>query len=49
VRRISVGGGLARAAWGGFMQAAQALADGRFDFTGATAGSQLNALFSGDA
>ena len=49
VRRISVGGGLARAAWGGFMQAAQSLADGRFDFTGAAAGAQLNAIFTRDA
>lgn len=32
VRRISVGGGLARAAWGGFIRAAKALAEqGRFD------------------
>jgi len=32
VRRISVGGALARAAWGGFMRAAKLLADqGRFD------------------
>ena len=32
VRRVSVGGALARAAWGGFMRAAQALAEqGRFD------------------
>ncbi|MFL9906522.1 isocitrate lyase/PEP mutase family protein [Paraburkholderia sp. RL17-337-BIB-A] len=46
VRRISVGGALARAAWGGFMQAAQALADGRFDgFAGAASGSQLNDIF----
>jgi 2-methylisocitrate lyase-like PEP mutase family enzyme len=46
VRRISVGGALARAAWGGFMHAAQALADGRFDgFEGAAPGSQLNDLF----
>jgi 2-methylisocitrate lyase-like PEP mutase family enzyme len=46
VRRISVGGGLARAAWGGFMRAAQSLAEGRFDgFEGAAAGSELNALF----
>ncbi|WNC93377.1 isocitrate lyase/phosphoenolpyruvate mutase family protein [Paraburkholderia sp. FT54] len=46
VRRISVGGALARAAWGGFMQAAQALAQGRFDgFAGAAPGSQLNELF----
>ena len=49
VRRISVGGGLARAAWGGFMHAAQALAEGRFDFTGAAAGTQLNTLFTRDA
>jgi 2-methylisocitrate lyase-like PEP mutase family enzyme len=50
VRRISVGGALARSAWGGFMHAAQALADGRFDgFDGAAAGSQLNELFSGRA
>ncbi len=46
VRRISVGGALARAAWGGFMQAAQSLAQGRFDgFAGAAPGSQLEELF----
>jgi 2-methylisocitrate lyase-like PEP mutase family enzyme len=46
VRRISVGGALARAAWGGFMRAAQALVDGRFDgFAGAVPGPQLNDLF----
>lgn len=46
VRRVSVGGALARAAWGGFMQAARAIADGRFDgFAGATPGTELNALF----
>ena len=46
VRRISVGGALARAAWGGFMQAAQSLVQGRFDgFAGAASGSQLNDLF----
>ncbi|SEF00740.1 2-Methylisocitrate lyase, PEP mutase family [Burkholderia sp. WP9] len=46
VRRISVGGALARAAWGGFMQAAQSLVQGRFDgFAGAASGAQLNALF----
>jgi 2-methylisocitrate lyase-like PEP mutase family enzyme len=50
VRRISVGGALARAAWGGFMHAAQALAKGRFDgFAGAASGKQLNALFHDDA
>ncbi len=50
VRRVSVGGGLARAAWGGFMRAAQALAgQGVFDgFAGAANGAELNALF-GDA
>jgi 2-methylisocitrate lyase-like PEP mutase family enzyme len=46
VRRVSVGGALARTAWGGFMRAAQSLADGRFDaFAGAASGAQLNALF----
>jgi 2-methylisocitrate lyase-like PEP mutase family enzyme len=46
VRRISVGGGLARAAWGGFMHAAQRLAEGRFDGFGAAAsGATLNGLF----
>lgn len=47
VRRVSVGGALARAAWGSFMRASQALADGRFDgFADAASGSELNALFS---
>ncbi|WP_374626515.1 oxaloacetate decarboxylase [Pandoraea sp.] len=46
VRRVSVGGALARAAWGGFMHAAQALAEGRFDgFGGAASGATLNAMF----
>jgi 2-methylisocitrate lyase-like PEP mutase family enzyme len=46
VRRVSVGGALARSAWGGFMRAAESLADGRFDgFTDAASGAQLNALF----
>jgi 2-methylisocitrate lyase-like PEP mutase family enzyme len=50
VRRVSVGGALARVAWGGFMRAAQSLADGRFDgFAGAASGAQLNALFLDDA
>lgn len=31
VRRVSVGGALAGAAWGAFLRAARALADGRFD------------------
>ncbi|MBN8757394.1 MULTISPECIES: isocitrate lyase/PEP mutase family protein [Variovorax] len=47
VRRVSVGGGMARAAWGGFMRAARTLADeGRFDgFADAAPGSELNAFF----
>ena len=48
VRRISVGGGLARAAWGGFFRAARTLAqDGRFDgFAGAALGKELNDFFA---
>lgn len=51
VRRISVGGALARAAWGGFARAARELADhGRFDgFEGAAPGAELNAFFGGTA
>jgi 2-methylisocitrate lyase-like PEP mutase family enzyme len=47
VRRVSVGGGLARAAWGGFMQVARQIAEeGRFDgFAGAASGAELNSLF----
>ena len=50
VRRISVGGALARSAWGGFMRAAKVLAEqGRFDaFVDAAPGNQLNALFLND-
>jgi 2-methylisocitrate lyase-like PEP mutase family enzyme len=49
VRRVSVGGALARAAWGGFMRAARTLADeGRFDgFAAAASGAELNKLFRG--
>ena len=49
VRRVSVGGALARSAWGGFMRAAKVLvADGKFDgFKEAAPGQELNALFSG--
>ena len=48
VRRISVGGALARAAWGGFMKAAKTIAEeGRFDgFVGAASGGELNEFFS---
>jgi len=46
VRRISVGGALARAAWGGFMRAARQLREGRFDgFADAASGAELNKLF----
>jgi 2-methylisocitrate lyase-like PEP mutase family enzyme len=47
VRRVSVGGALARAAWSGFIAAAQALVDGRFDgFAQNASGRELNALFA---
>jgi 2-methylisocitrate lyase-like PEP mutase family enzyme len=48
VRRISVGGALARAAWGAFLRAARTLAhDGRFDgLAGAVPGDELNAFFA---
>lgn len=47
VRRVSVGGALARSAWGGFMRAAKSIAEtGRFDaFADAAAGADLNRLF----
>lgn len=49
VRRISVGGGLARAAWGGFVRAAQGLVAGTFDgFADAASGADLNRLFTED-
>jgi len=47
VRRISVGGALARAAWGGFLRAARGLAEGRFDgFADAASGADLNRAFT---
>ena len=48
VRRVSVGGALARAAWGGFMRAARVVAEqGRFDgFADAASGGELNTIFS---
>ena len=51
VRRVSVGGALARSAWGGFMRAAKLIADeGRFDaFAAAASGAELNAFFRTDA
>jgi len=46
VRRISVGGALARSAWGGFMQAARSIAEqGRFSFPNQANARELNALF----
>lgn len=50
VRRVSVGGALARAAWGGFLRAARPLAEeGAFDgFAGATPHGELNDFFLAD-
>jgi 2-methylisocitrate lyase-like PEP mutase family enzyme len=47
VRRVSVGGALARCAWGGFIRAARSLAEeGAFTaFSEAASGNELNALF----
>jgi 2-methylisocitrate lyase-like PEP mutase family enzyme len=47
VRRVSVGGALARAAWGGFMRAAKLIAEqGKFDgFADAASGQELDAFF----
>jgi 2-methylisocitrate lyase-like PEP mutase family enzyme len=49
-RRISVGGSLARAAWGGFLRAARLIAEqGRFDgFADAAPSAELNGLFRRD-
>lgn len=51
VRRVSVGGALARAAWGGFIRAANELAeDGRFDaFEDAAPHGELQEFFRTDA
>jgi 2-methylisocitrate lyase-like PEP mutase family enzyme len=47
VRRISIGGALARSAWGGFMRAARRIVDdGDFGaFSEAASGAELNAFF----
>jgi 2-methylisocitrate lyase-like PEP mutase family enzyme len=47
VRRVSVGGALARSAWSGFMRAARLIAEqGKFDgFANAASGHELNSLF----
>jgi 2-methylisocitrate lyase-like PEP mutase family enzyme len=49
VRRISVGGALARCAWGAFIRAAQPIAEqGEFGgFAGAASGRELDLLFAG--
>lgn len=47
VRRISVGGALAKAAWRGFESAAAQLAAGSFDGFADAPGTDLNMLFSG--
>jgi methylisocitrate lyase len=49
VRRISVGGSLARSAWGGFMKAAREMADkGTFaELANGYPGGELNKMFSG--
>jgi 2-methylisocitrate lyase-like PEP mutase family enzyme len=49
VRRVSVGGALARAAWGGFIRAAKLMSEqGKFDgFADAASGSTLNSAFRG--
>lgn len=51
VRRISIGGSLARAAWGGFLRAAKLIAEeGRFDaFADAAPGMEINKFFYKDS
>ncbi|MCX7308089.1 MAG: isocitrate lyase/phosphoenolpyruvate mutase family protein [Afipia sp.] len=51
VRRISVGGALARAAWGGFLRSAREIAEhGTFaEFANATPYAELNGAFGGEA
>ena len=50
VRRVSVGGALARCAWGGFMRAVKLIAEqGKFDgFADAASGKELDAFFRDD-
>jgi 2-methylisocitrate lyase-like PEP mutase family enzyme len=50
VRRVSVGGALARSAWGGFIRAAKAIVEqGSFaEFASAASGRDLNTLFKHD-
>jgi 2-methylisocitrate lyase-like PEP mutase family enzyme len=50
VRRVSVGGALARSAWGGFTRAARLIAEqGKFDgFANAASGRELDSFFRDD-
>jgi 2-methylisocitrate lyase-like PEP mutase family enzyme len=50
VRRVSVGGALARSDWGGFMRAARLIAEqGKFDeFANGASGRELNSFFHAD-
>ena len=50
VRRVSVGGALARTAWGGFMRAARLIAEqGHFDgLANAASGAELDSFFRDD-
>ncbi len=50
VRRVSVGGALARSAWGGFMRAARLIAEqGKFNgFADAASGRELDSFFRDD-
>ena len=50
VRRVSVGGALARTAWGAFMRAARLIAEqGKFDgFANAASGDELDSFFRND-
>lgn len=51
VRRVSIGGSLARSAWGGFLRAAKMIAEeGRFDaFADAAPGAEINKFFYKDS
>jgi 2-methylisocitrate lyase-like PEP mutase family enzyme len=46
VRRVSIGGGLAKVALGAFLKAVQGLAERRFDYAGAAPSSTLNGAFA---
>jgi 2-methylisocitrate lyase-like PEP mutase family enzyme len=48
VRRISIGGGLARVAWASMMSAAALMKTGSFEgLANAASGKELNAIFRG--